>query len=158
MQLRPVLYLDLDDTVIRWTDGVPSGAAGIREFLHWALDAFEVRWLTRWARNGVMEPRLLHDLERMSAVPASRLAGIRGIDWHETDCKLNGIAWLEHTLLQRGFLWLEDETIGTRATDFLARHGFADAHRCCNVSRDPHALQRLHDELAASYGTAQSAA
>src|SRR5690606_19286572 len=73
MQQRVVLYLDLDDTVISWTGGVPAGAPGLREFLLWALDVFEVRWLTRWARDGRMEARLVRDLAKMSGVPVRRL-------------------------------------------------------------------------------------
>ena len=80
MQQRPVLYLDLDDTVIAWSDGTPSGAPGVHEFLTWALDTFEVRLLSRWARTGIMEPRLVRDLARMSGVPPERLASIAGLD------------------------------------------------------------------------------
>jgi hypothetical protein len=156
--LPPVLYLDLDDTVIIWRDGFPSGAPGLCEFLTWALDTFEVRWLTRWARDGVMQPRLINDLARMSGVPAERLVPVQGIDWDASDCKLNGIAWLEHTVLQRPFLWIEDETIGTRATDFLARHGFSGSYHCCNVTQDADALRRLHESLIEVWGQAQHAA
>lgn len=158
MHQRAVLYLDLDDTVIVWKDGNPSGAPGLREFLLWALDTFEVRWLTRWTRTGRMDHRLLRDLATMSNVPSARLAPIRGLSWAETDCKLNGIAWVEHVLLQRPFLWIEDETVGTRATDFLVRHGFGSAYHCCNVSRDPDALRRLHQTLIETYGSEQHAA
>jgi hypothetical protein len=155
---RAVLYLDLDDTVISWAAGFPAGAPGLREFLIWALETFEVRWLTRWARTGAMEPRLLADLAAMSGVPVERLAAIRGLPWGGTDCKLDGIAWVEHIVLQRPFLWLEDETIGVRATDFLAAHGFAGCWHHCNVTRDPHALRVLHRQLAHTWGDEQDAA
>ncbi|HEX2167153.1 MAG TPA: hypothetical protein VHG09_07925, partial [Longimicrobiales bacterium] len=78
MQQRPVLYLDLDDTVISWEGGSPSGAAGLREFLLWALETFEVRWLSRWARDGRMSPKLIHDLAKMSGVAEHRLEPIGG--------------------------------------------------------------------------------
>lgn len=158
MQQRPVLYLDLDDTVISWKDGSPSGAAGLREFLVWALQTFQVRWLSRWARNGCMDPGLLRDLAKMSGVEEELLVPIDGLDWDETDDKLNGIAWLEHVVLQRPFVWVEDESVGTVTTDFLALHGFGGAHYHCNVTRDQDALARLHQVLLERFGGEQNAA
>jgi hypothetical protein len=158
MSQRAVLYLDLDDTVIRWQDGTPSGAAGIGAFLEWALDSFEVRWLTRWTRDGQMQPRLLHDLAAMSGIPASRLATISGLDWNLRDCKLDGIAWLEHVVLRRPFLWVEDETVGDGVIEFLRRHGFGGSYYCCNVSCDAGALQRLHQQLRDTFGAQRDAA
>lgn len=158
MRQQPVLYLDLDDTVISWKDGAPSGAPGLTEFLLWALDTFEVRWLSRWARDGRMQPGLIQDLATMSNVPVERLRPIDGLDWDATDDKLNGIAWLEHVALERPFIWVEDESVGTATTDFLARHGFGGTHYHCNVTRDPDALVRLHAVLMERFDGEQTAA
>ena len=149
--MRPVLYLDLDDTLIAWPDGregSPRGAHGGHDFLRWALERYEVRWLTTWCPDGRMAERLLHDLARMLRVPAELLEGIRGVDWSHTRCKLDGIAWVEHVVMGRPFLWLEDEYgFGERERRFLDVHGLADRYRHVNVSTDAGALARFHQEL-----------
>lgn len=152
MSTRPVLYLDLDDTIISWADGKPRPAAGVGEFLSWALDRFEVRWLTRWARDGCMEPRLLRDLSKLTGVAEERLREIRGLDWGGGDCKLDGIAWLEHLVLGRPFLWVEDESVGEGEIALLTQHGFRDFYRWCNVTRDPGAVRTLHGQLREAFG------
>jgi len=145
---RPVLYLDIDDTLIAWANGIPRAAPGAREFFLWALDRFEVRWLTTWCPGGEMEPSLLRDLCKMLEVDVSVAEHIRGFDWDATDTKLNGVAWVEHFVLQRPFLWIEDEYgFGAQERAFLAEHGLLDRYRHCNVSVTPASLQRLHELL-----------
>lgn len=159
MSMRPVLYLDLDDTVISWADGGPRPAPGVGEFLLWALDTFEVRWLTRWARDGDMDPGLLRDLAKLTSVPEDRLREIRGLDWgwDGGDWKLNGIAWLDHVGLGRPFVWLEDEGVGQREIDLLARHGFPGCYWHCNVTRDPDVLRSIQGKLQRAYGQSSAA-
>lgn len=147
---RPVLYLDLDDTVLTWRDGSPRAGAGSREFILWALARFEIRWLTSWAPSGCMDPGLLRELAGMIDVPVAALARIRGLDW-EGGSKVDGIAWLEHAVLERPFLWLEDATLPDAALDFLAGSGYLHCFRRCDVTRDPEALRSLHRELAAAH-------
>jgi hypothetical protein len=148
---RPVLYLDLDDTVLTWADGEPAPAEGVREFLLWALDRFEVRWLTRWARDGRMDPGLLEDLCSLTGVETDRLSEIHGVDWSD-GTKLDGIAWLEHVVLERPFVWLEDEETGADHRPFLQRHGFAECFLHCDVTQDGDALRRAHEELRGRAG------
>lgn len=153
MHARPVLYLDLDDTLVSWEGGRPHAAPGGGEFLRWALERFEVRWLTTWCPDGSMTPELLRDLSRMVEIPVATLEQITGADWQASGCKLDGIAWLEHVVMDRPFFWLEDEKgVGEREITFLAEHGFLDRYRFCNVTRDPGAIQRLHRELAEEWG------
>lgn len=150
VNVRPVLYLDLDDTLIAWTDRRPRLAEGAREFLLWALDRYEVRWLTRWCPDGRMEEERLTSLQHLLGIPRERLAGLIGMDWSASGCKLDGLAWLEHLVLRRPFLWIEDEYgVGERERRFLEAHGLSDRYRHVNVTRDPGALRRLHAELAA---------
>lgn len=145
---RPVLYLDLDDTVLSYATGEPHAAPGAAAFLRWVLDVFEVRWLTRWCPDGEMPDGLIDDLWAMTGLPRDVLRGIRGFDWRSSESKLNGIAWLEHAVLARPFLWIEDEYgVGEFERTFLARHGFEHAYRHCNVTTDPIALARLHAAL-----------
>lgn len=151
--MRPVLYLDLDDTLVAWPDGrrgSPRVARGGRELLCWALERYEVRWLTTWCPDGRMESRLLRDLAKMLGVPAEALEGIRGLDWSHSRCKLDGIAWMEHVVLRRPFVWLEDEYgFGDRERSFLEAHGLGACHLPVNVSTDADALLRVHAALRA---------
>lgn len=148
-EFPPVLYLDLDDTIVSWADGSPRRAPGVTAFLSWALERYEVRWLTTWCPGGRMEARLLADLTKLTGVPSERLRRVRGVSW-DGGSKLDGIAWLEHVVLRRPFLWVEDGSVRPEALRFLARHGFADRFRHCDVTRDPYAVLRLHRKLAAS--------
>lgn len=151
MELRPVLYLDLDDTLITYASGNPQAAEGAHEFLLWALERFEVRWLTTWCPNGVMGDSLLADLCKMVEIETDTVKHIRGFDWEDTESKLNGIAWLEHEALGRPFLWVEDDYgVGERELEVLRESGFIGSYRHCNVTEDPGALRRLHASLAGS--------
>jgi hypothetical protein len=147
--LRPVLYLDLDDTLIRWADGTPRAAPGARRFVLWALERFEVRWLTTWCPTGDMPGSLLNDLCTMLELEPKRLEHVRGFSWDATDSKLNGIAWIEHLLMGRPFLWVEDDYgVQERERQFLADHGLTRHYRHCNVTEDPMSLTRLHHAMA----------
>ncbi len=147
---RPVLYLDIDDTLLRYPNGRddPSPAEGASEFLHWALDHFEVRWLTRWCPGGRMKEEHVRSLSKMLDTDAEIIRRLRGLDWTCSETKLDGIAWLEHVLLGRRFLWIEDE-YGLRDQEraFLRSHGFDHAWRHCNVTSDPESLRSLHRSL-----------
>ena len=148
---RPVLYLDLDDTIVSWATGEPRGAPGVDEFMMWALRTFEVRWLTSWTPGGQMEESLLVDLAKLTGVDVDLLRCIRGLDW-EGGSKLDGIAWLEHVVLERPFVWMEDGTLPDPALEFLRAHGFADCFVLCDVTRDEGALTRLHQRLDDAWG------
>lgn len=145
---RPVLYLDLDHTLVSWRGGSPHAGRGAREFVLWALERYEVRWLTTWCPDGRMGEGLLQDLARMLGVSAELLQHIRGCDWTDTGTKLNGVAWLEHIVLERPFLWIEDEYgVGARELGFLDEHGFSACYHRINVTKDPESLRRLHAAL-----------
>lgn len=149
--MRPVLYLDLDDTLVAWPEGregSPRAAEGARDFLRWALERYEVRWLTTWCPDGRMAAELLSDLGRLLDLPDEALEGIRGMDWSGSRCKLDGVAWVEHVVAGRPFLWLEDDYgFGERERRFLEAHGMADRYRHVNVTEDAGALARVHREL-----------
>lgn len=143
----PVLYLDLDDTVVSWRGGSPHAAHGAREFITWALQRYEVRWLTTWCPTGEMEESLLRDLAKMLQMEPSTLRRVRGFDW-EGRSKIDGIAWLEHVVLGRPFLWVEDDYgFGEREIRFLAEHGYLERYRWCNVTDHPDSLIRVHEQL-----------
>lgn len=108
----------------------------------------EVRWLTTWCPDGRMAAELLSDLGRLLDLPDEALAGIRGMDWSGSRCKLDGVAWVEHVVAGRPFLWLEDDYgFGERERRFLEAHGMADRYRQVNVTEDAAGLARVHREL-----------
>jgi hypothetical protein len=148
VELRPVLYLDIDDTLLTWADGNPRAAPGARDFVLWALERFAVRWLTTWCPSGEMQHSLLGDLCTMLELDPELLSEIRGFNWEATDSKLNGIAWLEHVVWKRPFLWVEDDYgVKQRERHFLAEHGLLAHYRHCNVTEDPASLERLHEAV-----------
>ncbi|MDQ3607132.1 MAG: hypothetical protein M3418_13215 [Gemmatimonadota bacterium] len=152
MDPRPVLYLDLDDTLLTYASGKPQAALGAREFLVWALDHFEVRWLTKWCPSGEMQEKLLGDLCKMLRIETAAVEHIRGFDWEYSASKVDGIAWLEHLVLDRSFLWIEDQyAVRDFELNFLEEHGFRHCYYHCNVTEDPHALLRLTEELRKQY-------
>ncbi|HEV2129899.1 MAG TPA: hypothetical protein VGR27_02270 [Longimicrobiaceae bacterium] len=145
---RPVLYLDLDDTLLTYASGKPQAAPGAREFLLWALESFEVRWLTTWCPSGEMQEKLLGDLCKMLKIETAAMENIRGFDWEYSASKVDGIAWLEHLVLDRPFLWIEDQYgVGEFELEFLDEHGFRPSYHHCNVTEDPQALLRLLELL-----------
>lgn len=146
---RPVLYLDIDDTIVSYAAGHPVAARGARAFLLWALRRFEVRWLSRWCPDGLLSRSLAKDLATMTGLPLPIIRGIPGSAWGPGRSKLNGIAWLEHLVMERSFLWVEDDTgFGSFERSVLADHGLLARYHCCNVTDEPDALRRLHRRLA----------
>jgi hypothetical protein len=145
---RTVLYLDIDDTLVCHGPSGPRAAPGAAEFVAWALDNFHVRWLTRWCRDGVMAEDLVHSFCKMLRIDPDTIRSIRGLDWSESESKLDGIAWLEHVVMGRPFIWVEDEHgCGEEERAFLERQGFADASFACNVTTEPESLRDLHRRL-----------
>lgn len=149
MEHLPVLYLDLDDTLVVWSEGKPQAAPGAHDFVRWALTRFEVRWLTTWCPSGEMEEGLLGDLAKILKFQPDELRHIRGFSWDSEGSKLNGIAWLEHIAMGRTFVWLEDDYgFRDRERAVLTEAGLLDCYRHCNVTVDPHSLARAHASLA----------
>jgi hypothetical protein len=146
--IRPVLYLDIDDTLVTYSRGRPEAAPGARDFLLWALEHFEVRWLTTWCPSGTMDPDLSRDFCHMLKVEPDVIGRVRGHDWAFSSSKLDGIIWLEHLVLGRPFLWVEDDYgAGDLERDVLERLGLGASLLSCNVTRDTNALVRLHERL-----------
>lgn len=152
---RPVLYLDVDDVLVDWAGHTQKAAVGGRDFLIFALEHFEVRWLTRRCPGGEMPELLVEELAALHGLDPALLTPIRGLDWSEGGSKLNGIAWIEHLVLGRAFVWVEDEN-GVRDLELrvLADAGLTACYHHCNVSTDPQSLVRALARLAAGMGVA----
>lgn len=158
-RLRPVLYLDVDDTLLRWRgNALIRAAPGAGEFVSWALEHFEVRWLTYWCRNGNMTSTRAAELASYLGLPAALVHGIRGANFsgdephHRTGTKLDGIDWDEHRN-GRPWAWVEDEY----CMEAFGMYGVLEALGCadrwihCNVSRDPWALTDVRSILSTRF-------
>jgi hypothetical protein len=156
--MKPVLYLDIDDTLLMfpqqctraWAEQWPSGepAPGAGAFFLWALAHFEVRWLTMWCPGGVMYPASAARLGQLLAVPAEAIAACRGIDFRECDGwrKTNGIDWVEHRA-GRPWVWVEDELLPDER-ELLRQRGGSAHWVPCHTSKYPHRLREVWEELA----------
>ena len=66
------MYLDVDDTLIVWTNDIGGfGAPRSADFINWALEHFEVRWLTMWCPSGRMR---MEGAEELSYRLAGKIA------------------------------------------------------------------------------------
>lgn len=157
--MRPVLYLDIDDTLLSWTTGSPAAVPGTERFLRWALDRFEVRWLSRWCPGGSMSEELLRDLSKMVGIDAERLALVPACMWNEEGIKADGIAWLEHVAGGREFAWVENrDGLADRDFEVLRVAGYDDCYYSCDVTHDPGALDRTRIALERRFGGAAEVA
>ena len=109
----PIMYLDVDDTILQWTNEAPGAAPPyMGRFLSWAFRHFDVRWLTSWCPCGTMEDSRVHNLYNIlsgqwSSLREETLKGANHIDGWErlkTDVidfsmPLNSWIWVEDALL-----------------------------------------------------------
>jgi hypothetical protein len=150
---RPIMYLDVDDTLIRrygWVDGeytfIGKGAPDAGEFVKWAVRNFEVRWLTLRCPTGTMEPDALRELARDLPIEREWIWYIRnplGL-WRNgnADTKIDGIDWDE----TRPWVWVEDR-IGEREAQMLRGRHILDRYIPCNVTDEPNRLAEVKQLL-----------
>ena len=51
---RAILYLDIDDTLVRHVPKGPHAAPDAADLFAWAPGTFQARWRTRWFRDAIM--------------------------------------------------------------------------------------------------------
>jgi hypothetical protein len=150
---QPRLYLDIDGVVLRRRPGnlrtrdAFEIAPHAPLFLTWAVQNFDVRWLSSRCQAGDAQeachalryalglPALPADWRFVQAIPAVRW-GTRKIDAID---------------LSSDFFWLDDDH-GDEALAILTEHGKADRAIHVNVDRDPDALLRARQMLAKTRG------
>lgn len=74
-----IMMIDLDDTLLVWTDkGMGFAAPAADEFMLWALEHFEVRWLTMWCPSGKLREHGARELSYRFGhrIPPEVFAGI----------------------------------------------------------------------------------
>jgi len=137
---KPVLYLDVDGVLIQFREdrtrlhyemhkgGFPANRVG--DFLKWADENFEVRWLTSWAMHGVMRP------ERKLALEAILWETLPNWDnplsWASGE-KVDGIDYKD----PRTWFWVDDETKRDRP---LLPENYGNRLIKTNSSVNPNAL------------------
>jgi hypothetical protein len=144
-----VVYLDIDDVLVRWEGRHREAAPGAAEFLRWLLEVAEVRWLSSWCPTGTMRPDRIATLAGLLSLPAHEIVGIRnprgfrGV--HRYPPKHEAIDFGD----TRTWIWLEDEHLHRSNLDELKRRGMGERYWHCNTSLDPHALQRVRLKIEA---------
>jgi hypothetical protein len=140
-----VLYLDVDDTVLVWTNEVHGYAAPkAAEFLHWALEHFEVRWLTMWCPSGKLEENQTQELSyRFNyKVDSSVFAGITN-PRSFINSKCEGIDFED----PRPWVWVEDHLMPKEKYE-LENRNVADNFYSTHVTHNRVMLQSTWKKLA----------
>lgn len=113
-----VLYLDVDDTLIVWTDNVLGfGAPRAADFINWALEHFEIRWLTMWCPSGTLRMDGAAELSyrlngKISPDVFKNITNPKGFINQKTEAidfdDPRPWVWVEDTLLTKERMLLED--------------------------------------------------
>jgi hypothetical protein len=137
--MKPILFLDVDDTLIAYPKAVPGNH--VPEFIRWAKEHFEVRWLTMWAVSGEMDSLHAAELAKILGVPVKEIAEIRNPhgfkvipirlvrdeNWRDKSVSIR--AALAETP-GREWAWVEDPHLTPWERDFIA----ANPNRYFNTS------------------------
>lgn len=157
--LRPVVYLDVDDTLFRshedsmvWFRNKPRTrrlfrpAPHAREFFQWAHANCDLRWLTYWAPYGFMSDGHVEYFTFLMDVSADDVLSVGGQQWAFMDGaaplpgKCNGIAWAEHDA-GRPWVWVEDD-LPPDEIAYLRKRGAWPHFIRCNVTANRDAMTR----------------
>jgi hypothetical protein len=149
----PTLFLDIDGVCLRRRPGnfrvrdAFEVAPYAPLFLTWAVQNFDVRWLSSRCQSGDAQ-QVCHAFRY--ALPARELPA----DWRFVE-GIPAIRWGARKIdvidLSSDFFWLDDAH-GDEALAILAAHGKADRAIEASVDRDPEALLRARQVLAEACG------
>lgn len=143
--LKPILYLDVDGVILTYKSLTQFGPAlGLKDFMRFALEHFEVRWCTSWAVSGVMGPTNLEDLAHLTKLPVETWMQIKpSLPWH--NYKTEAIDWNE-IKEGRTFVWIEDEIL-PEEEEKLHELGYFHCYYYTDVIADKNALLNTWGEL-----------
>jgi len=144
--MKPVLYLDIDGVLWDVTEtGTFKGSNGLEEFMTFAFEHFEVRWLTTWGHfQGCLDEKGLETLSNFTKLPIDLWKKVKpNLGWE--DLKTEGINWPEHVAGRR-FVWVEDGLLPAEL-QILAERGFLDCYIHTDIFDDPDALIKTHEKL-----------
>jgi hypothetical protein len=147
-----VLYVDIDDTLLMWRSTghrgkyIPKAAPGAGDFLRWAVNHFEVRWLSMWCRDGQFQPGNAEELAQLLGVEVEFITAIPTVRFTDPDkfrdeCrKTDGIDFTED------FVWIEDDILQSEK-QVLRDHKMGLRHIPCNVTANPNRLLVVWEQL-----------
>lgn len=143
--MKPILYLDIDGvcvTFIRLTQHGP--ALGLKSFMNFVLQHYEVRWCTTWATSGTMSPTRLEDLAKITGLPVEVWTQVgSSLPW--VDLKTKAIDW-DEVDNGRTFIWIEDGLLDEEL-EVLIDRGIEDWYIYTDVFKDQKALIHTLYEL-----------
>ncbi len=155
---RPVLYLDVDDTLLPANEeymvrvegrNLFRGAPGAKELFLWARDNCEVRWLTYWAPYGKMSDWQQRRLAILLDVPLAYIEQVSGRQWAfglpNVTSKCHGVYWEEHDA-GRPWLWLEDG-LPPNEHEELAERGASHNYWKVDVTEDVNGLVGMIERI-----------
>lgn len=143
-----VLYLDVDDTLLVWTNEHGGRAAPkAKEFIEWADQHLEVRWLTAWCPSGKMQRARAEELaEKFShKVPPEFFERFTNPK-HWIDEKTKAVDFND----PRPWVWVEDRLLTTE-TKFMQDNRYIDNFYACNVTTNRMVLQSVWRKLAKKF-------
>lgn len=148
---RPVVYLDIDDVLIRWEGHHREAASHAAEFVRFLLQRFEVRWISSWCPEGTMREDRLVRLGDMLNLDPDELRPIRNPRAFEPEPFGRPPKYQAVDLEEaRPWFWIEDEGVRAHSREALERAGLKDRWIECNTSRRPDDLLRVRKLLEKS--------
>lgn len=148
-----LLFLDIDDTLLRFDSSSPAHEIGLAapyapEFVLWALEHFEVRWLTMWCPCGILEEHRAKELSGLfgGKVTTEQFLAIRNprnFFTEDSMLKTNGIDFTDTI----PWVWVEDNLLKSEIA-VLDEHKMYNRWIKCNVSKDPKALYWAWESIA----------
>lgn len=143
---KRILYLDIDDTLLVWTNDIGGFAAPrAADFVHWALEHFEIRWLTLWCPSGRLQPHGAEELSYRFNYKVSKeiFASIHNPRMFQEMNKADGIDFDD----PRPWVWVEDGALSNEQY-ILKSKGLWNNFYKTNVSQDRRMLQKTWRLLA----------
>jgi hypothetical protein len=141
-----VMYLDIDDVLLVWSPNHRGYAAPkAKEFIHWAKEHFEVRWLTMWAPSGKLSQKGAEELAYRFGytMKLEEFLEIENPNAFFAGAKTYGIDFDD----DRPFVWLDDKCTPMER-HVLQEHGKFGNYYKTNVTSNFMHLQATWNKLA----------
>lgn len=141
--MKPILYLDVDDTLLIWPG--PVAGCGAREFLRWAKQHFEVRWLTMWCPRGDLGDRasVLATLLNMERAELAEI--VNPVPFWVTYSSRDKTQSIQDGAIaeRRPWVWVEDPYLSRYEQEWLREYpDYAANYYETAVSSDPEGILR----------------
>lgn len=157
--MKPIMFLDIDDTLLRCIDRDCVAVSDAGSFIRWAQQHFEVRWLTAWAVASMSDQDAVRLAEKHQlGLTSEEILMIPVQSWFGKHLALNDQFALDKTvdfdfeeLEQRGFVWVENELLDSERS-VLREKGWEDRFFLTNVTANPGALQQTKTLLCQRFG------